>query len=105
MSMNLKQYVDIFATRHIPTQMMLDANELLSWFVRVSNGGRQFVAHRELMQYGPYMLRSKKFLEPIINILQSNMRINTVKLPGARSGRLRTGYQVVNGTPLEQNAI
>ena len=105
MSMNLKQYVDIFATRHIPTQMMLDANELLSWFVRVSNCYTRPVGHRELMQNGPYMLRSKKHLEPLLSILQSNWRINTVKLPGALSGRLRTCYQVVNGTPLEQNAI
>ncbi|MDA8151467.1 MAG: DUF3987 domain-containing protein [Acidithiobacillus sp.] len=105
MCMNLDQYVAIFSSKYVPSQMMLEANELLSWLVRASNGGMRYINHRELMQYGPYMLRSKKFLEPIINILQSNMRINTVKLPGARSGRLRTGYQVVNGTPLEQNAI
>ena len=105
MSMNLKQYVDIFVSRHIPTQMMLDANELLSWFVRVSNFYTRPVGHRELMQNGPYMLRRKKHLEPLLSILQSNWRISTVKLPGALSGRLRTCYQVVNGTPLEQNAI
>jgi hypothetical protein len=105
MSMYVDQYAGIVQSRTPKMQQIHEANLLLKWFQHMFNIGICYITRRQLMQSGPYQLRLKKFLDPLLQLLQENLRISILEAPGAKAGHTCSVYALLNSTPLVPPAI
>lgn len=85
------QFVKVFSA---PPKCAVDAQNLIQWFLTLSNSGIRYIKRNDIFQFGPYGTRNKKNLEQALEYLKPNYILSEIMIkPKTRVVDLFPNYQ------------